>query len=46
MKWPEELTLIRHDESEYNILKAKKEADPLYIEFIKEFEKDHLSSER
>lgn len=33
MKWPTSLMLIRHGESEYNILRAKKQKDPLYQEF-------------
>lgn len=32
-KWPAQLTLIRHGESAYNILKKKKEDDPLYQKF-------------
>ncbi len=35
MKWPLELILIRHGESEYNILKAKKAQDPEYQHFAK-----------
>lgn len=34
MKWPEALTLIRHDVSEYNILKNKKEEDKRYQKFL------------
>lgn len=41
MKWPSDLTFIRHGESAYNVLRAKKEADPLYQEFKQAFEKDH-----
>jgi broad specificity phosphatase PhoE len=33
MKWPNTLTVVRHGESEYNILKRLKEQDPLYQEF-------------
>lgn len=43
MKWPKTLTLVRHDVSAYNVLRAKKEADPLYIEFVEAFEQDHRS---
>ncbi len=32
MKWPSSLTLIRHGQSAYNILRAQKQQDPLYIE--------------
>ena len=39
MKWPAELILIRHGESEYNILKAKKAQDPEYQEFVRLFNK-------
>ena len=35
MKWPETLTVVRHEESEYNELKQLKESDPVYQEFIK-----------
>lgn len=34
MKWPNTLTVIRHGESTYNILKDKKKNDPLYQEFL------------
>jgi len=37
MKWPNYLILIRHDVSVYNILKAQKEADPLYQTFVELF---------
>ncbi len=30
MKWPTSLTLIRHGQSAYNVLRAKKQQDPLY----------------
>lgn len=33
MKWPESLTLIRHDESEFNRSKIIKEKDPAYQDF-------------
>ena len=45
MKWPQSLTLVRHDTSAYNILRAQKEADPLYIAFTEAFNKDHTSAE-
>jgi len=44
MKWPKTITLVRHGQSEYNVLRAKKEADPLYQEFKREFEKLHTST--
>lgn len=43
MKWPSSLTLVRHGQSAYNILRAKKTADPLYQEFKRAFEKNHRS---
>jgi broad specificity phosphatase PhoE len=45
MKWPSSITLIRHGESAYNILRAKKNADPKYRLFKKEYEKDYQSPE-
>lgn len=33
MKWPASLTLIRHGQSAYNVLRAQKLQDPLYNEF-------------
>lgn len=43
MKWPNSLTLVRHGQSEYNALRAKKEADPTYQQFKAEFKKDSTS---
>ena len=43
MKWPSSLTKIRHDISQYNILKGIKEQDPLYLQFLEEYEKDPTS---
>ncbi len=40
MKWPEQLTLVRHDVSKYNTLKERKMESRLYRLFLKEFEKD------
>jgi broad specificity phosphatase PhoE len=34
MKWPNEVMLIRHDTSEYNILKDKKKIDKVYQKFL------------
>lgn len=45
MKWPESLTLIRHDTSAYNALKKVKEEDPLYQTFRRSFE-DNPESDR
>ncbi len=36
--------MIRHGESEYNELRAKKASDPLYREFKKNFKKDITAS--
>lgn len=38
MKWPNTVTIIRHGESAYNELKSRKEADPLYQEFMAAYE--------
>lgn len=43
MKWPKSLTIIRHGESAYNVLRAQKEDDALYKEFKIAFEKDYQS---
>lgn len=43
MKWPSRLIIVRHGQSEYNILRAKKEADPLYQQFKLAFEKNPRS---
>jgi len=40
MKWPETLSLIRHDTSAYNVLKPLKNVSPLYQEFIQAYEKN------
>lgn len=40
MKWPETLTLVRHDSSAYNVLKPLKKESLLYQEFEKSYEKD------
>ncbi|MDB5163592.1 MAG: hypothetical protein JWS12_209 [Candidatus Saccharibacteria bacterium] len=38
MKWPESLTVVRHGESAYNALKAAKQANPTYQEFLEAYE--------
>ena len=38
MKWPKELTIVRHGESTYNKLKAKKERNPFYQKFVIRYE--------
>lgn len=40
MKWPESLSLVRHDVSAYNILKKAKDGDPLYQAFKKSYESE------
>jgi ribonuclease H / adenosylcobalamin/alpha-ribazole phosphatase len=43
MKWPNSLTLVRHDSSAYNVLKPLKQSSPLYQQFIKAFQFDPSS---
>lgn len=38
MKWPETLTLIRHDTSAYNVLKPLKDKSELYQKFLKSYD--------
>lgn len=45
MKWPESLSLVRHDSSAYNVLKPRKEADPLYQQFVQSYKKNPDSDE-
>ncbi len=45
MKWPKSLTLIRHGESAYNVLRAKKEQDPEYQLFKAQYEAGDASQE-
>ena len=45
MKWSKSITIIRHGQSWYNVLKQEKENDPQYQEFKRAFEKDYLSLE-
>ncbi len=40
MKWPESVALIRHDTSEYNLLKERKKHDPLYKNFLQAWDHD------
>jgi broad specificity phosphatase PhoE len=40
MKWPSQLMLIRHDTSEYNVLRDRKKNDPEYRHFVELFESD------
>lgn len=43
MKWPTQLVIVRHAQSEYNILREKKQQDQLYQDFVFEFETNHRS---
>ncbi len=45
MKWPEQLMLIRHDVSGYNMLRAKKAKSELYQKFLIAFAKNQESEE-
>ncbi len=45
MKWPTELTLIRHDVSAFNAMKAIKEADPQHVRMRELYDKPDLSSD-
>lgn len=40
MKWPTEVTIVRHAQSAYNVLRDKKDADYEYLEFKRFFDKD------
>lgn len=40
MKWPEILTLVRHDVSAYNVLRELKSQDALYLKFLAFFKED------
>lgn len=43
MKWPTSLTLIRHGQSTYNILRAKKQQDPDYKRFQELYRLDDIT---
>ncbi len=45
MKWPKWIKLMRHDTSEYNLLKGKKKVDPMYQDFLKAWKVSQHSSE-
>lgn len=45
MKWPFSLTLVRHGQSAYNILKNKKLQDDDYQTFLREFKRNSQSEE-
>lgn len=41
MKWPKMLALVRHGKSAFNELTERRNGDPLWKEFVTEFNKDH-----
>ena len=43
LKWPKSITLVRHGQSAYNILRVRKDRDADYFEFKKEYETDYQS---
>ncbi len=45
MKWPASITMVRHGESAYNALRARKEKDPDYARFVALYSKDYTSKE-
>ncbi|KKU67904.1 MAG: Phosphoglycerate/bisphosphoglycerate mutase [Parcubacteria group bacterium GW2011_GWA2_47_16] len=45
MKWPNSVTLIRHDTSAYNVLRDKKKDDPLYKRYLAARKRDDNSEE-
>jgi broad specificity phosphatase PhoE len=45
MKWPRSVTLIRHAQSAYNVLREDKDQDPDYQAFKHAFNRDHRSDE-
>lgn len=45
MKWPEQLTIVRHGESYWNGMKSALKGDPLWIEFLNEYDM-HFGSQK
>jgi broad specificity phosphatase PhoE len=45
MKWPTELVIVRHAQSDFNILRGMKSSNPLYQKFVESFNSDHRSAE-
>ena len=45
MKWPASVTLIRHGQSAYNVLREAKDRDPEYQAFKRAFNRNHRSEE-
>ncbi len=43
MKWPTQVVLVRHGQSEFNVLRVIKERDPLYRKFKQAYEEDFTS---
>lgn len=44
MKWPKHITIIRHGQSTFNVLREQKAKDPLYQKFKRDYEEDFESS--
>ena len=44
MKWPASVKLIRHDTSVFNALRGKKNADPLYQQFVAAWDENPTSA--
>ncbi len=44
MKWPNLLGMVRHGRSAYNELAHRIKQDPLWPQFVKEFDNDHTSN--
>src|SRR3989338_5101942 len=45
MKWPNSVTLIRHDTSAYNVIRDRKKEDPLYKRYLAARRRDDNSEE-
>jgi len=45
LKWPKDITLVRHGQSAYNILKSQRDQDPEYQQFKLLFDKDPTSQD-
>ena len=43
MKWPKQLSFIRHGQSAYNAIKKQRDSSPVYKEFRELFEKEYHS---
>lgn len=45
MKWPVTLVIVRHAQSQYNVLRDSKSSDPLYAQFKRAYNKNYRSDE-